>query len=59
MERYKKIYETRTPVLRRANIEHIERKQFLTYEALHVPFLDSEGQKVSQIMAVYQFNSML
>jgi len=56
MLRYRTMLEDRTPVSRRAEIKHMEDKKHLSYEVLHVPFLDPEGRKVSQIMAVYEFH---
>lgn len=50
------MFKDRQPVSRRAAIKLLEQKQFVTYEVLHVPFLNADGEKVSQIMAVYEFN---
>jgi len=55
-KRYRSIVANRDPESRRAEIEHLERRKFVTYEVLHVPFLDDEGGSVSQIMTVFEFN---
>ncbi len=54
--RYRSIVEHRVPEARRAEIEHLYRRKFVTYEVLHVPFIDSNREKVSQIMTVFEFN---
>ncbi|MBO6948325.1 MAG: PAS domain-containing protein [Rhodospirillales bacterium] len=56
MERYRRMLQTQQPESRRAQIEHLEHRKFVTYEVLHVPWLDDAGSRVSQIMTVYQFN---
>jgi len=54
--RYRSIVANREPESRRAGIEHLARRKFVTYEVLHVPFLDNDGGDVSQIMTVFEFN---
>ena len=54
--RYRTMTRDRIPVLRRAGIKHLDDKKHLTYEVLNVPFLDPDGEKVSQIMAAYEFH---
>ncbi|WNJ98460.1 PAS domain-containing protein [Thalassospiraceae bacterium LMO-JJ14] len=56
LTRYRQMVKDRQPVSRRAIIKHLVEKEFVTYEVLHVPFLDPDGKNVSHIMAVYAFN---
>jgi len=55
-KRYRSIVANRVPESRRAQIEHLAHRKFVTHEVLHVPFLDDNGEKVSQIMTVFEFN---
>lgn len=54
--RYRRIYRSHVPESRRAQIEHLAERRFVSYEVLHVPWLDPAGRDVAQIMTVYQFN---
>jgi len=56
LRRYRSVTQHKTPESRRAEIEHLQHRKFVTYEALHVPFLDRDGNNVSQIMTAFEFN---
>ena len=56
IERYRRICATKVPESRRAKIEHLAHRKFVTYEVLHVPWLGEQSDGVGQIMTVYEFN---
>ncbi|MBO6522152.1 MAG: hypothetical protein JJ900_18625 [Rhodospirillales bacterium] len=50
------VLEKRAPICHRARIKHLESRDFLSYEVLHVPFRAAEGEEIAQILSAYDFD---
>ncbi len=55
-KRYRGVASSHQPASLRNQIEHLQHRNFVTYEVLHVPFMDPAKHQISQIVSVFQFN---